>query len=390
MGLGPSREILEEVVDVVLSFGPRAAGSPGEVQTADYVVKEFEKAGLRVDRQVFPISNIPLIVLSKLLPALSVAVLGLVLWQFSSRPVLALILLAAPLALMGLMLWKGFGVFRLFELWPTGTAANLIGRSDGEDPAKPTVVLVAHYDTKSQTQTLALRSLCVMIGLIGYLVLLGLLGLRVLSGLWIGDWIFGILAVLVLADQAFYLVNRNANYSPGAVDNLSGLAVVLALARRLIPSLKGKVNLIVLASAAEELGLVGAVQFLRQFGSRLDRERTWIVNFDCLGPDGQVRMFGSKAARNSLQVDRARMIFEEEGFGFRFSSVMIGAGMDHIPFSRAGFRAVSITRASFHTASKIHSTADGREALDLDQLTILEAAAAKWIERELANHDGGK
>ena len=117
---------------------------------------------------------------------------------------------------------------------------NLIAqRSSGRPTVRPSVWLVAHYDSKGQPISMAVR-------LIGFFALLAGLGAMFVST------IPGV--ALLLLGLAIVLQNRVNDNSPGAVDNATALVAVFMTIDQLAPT----TPVGVIFPDAEEFGLVGA------------------------------------------------------------------------------------------------------------------------------------
>ncbi len=132
--------------------------------------------------------------------------------------------------------------------------------------SRPAVWLTAHYDSKGQPISMAVR----LAG--GIALFLGVLGLLVapVAGL-----------VLVAAAIVVFARNRATDRSPGAVDNASGVLAVLATVDRL--PRQAAVGIIL--PDAEEYGLLGARALARE-RPELFRGAA-VVNFDGLDDAGR-------------------------------------------------------------------------------------------------------
>jgi Zn-dependent M28 family amino/carboxypeptidase len=70
---------------------------------------------------------------------------------------------------------------------------------------------------------------------------------------------------------------------PGANDNLSAVAALVALAERLRHDRPRGLRVLLVSCGAEEVLQGGIYAFARRHFPRLDRERTWFVNLDTIG-----------------------------------------------------------------------------------------------------------
>jgi Zn-dependent M28 family amino/carboxypeptidase len=79
--------------------------------------------------------------------------------------------------------------------------------------------------------------------------------------------------------------------SPGAIDNASGVAVLVEVARRLSRGPAPRRSVLFAAFGSEELQLSGARYFVQE--AKLGRELpgvAWMINADCVGAAGEIRV----------------------------------------------------------------------------------------------------
>jgi Zn-dependent M28 family amino/carboxypeptidase len=101
-----------------------------------------------------------------------------------------------------------------------------------------------------------------------------LAGRRVLIGLGLGG--------AVLSAAAFHDI-ASSPVVPGANDNLSGVAVLVALAERLALAPLQGLRVMLVSCGAEEVLQGGIRGFADRYFPHLDRERTWFVNLETVG-----------------------------------------------------------------------------------------------------------
>ncbi len=368
------RGCISEYLDAILSFGPRAIGSPGERATAEYIAQKMAELGLKVDRQEFLASFFPLFLASRMMATISIVFLLIIGKIFYQLPIIVPMLLIILLIQVPIISLAIFGT-RFLTFGRGVRTKNIIGRLFCSQD-KPTIVVVAHYDSKSQTTNMAVRVICFLVPVAVCVVLF--FASVVLLGHWAvipktAVWILIALAVICLA---FQFVSRTSNRSPGAIDNASGVAMLLALAGDLPQRLVGRANLVFLASGAEEAGLTGAVQYVLAYRGELDPQRTLIFNFDSLGTGGKVVMVSPRRLRKI-----EGNVLVRYGFSLRHLPLILGVGMDHMPFNRMGYRAMSFTQGSARSAWRMHSPEDRREFVNEDELVRLTAGMAEIIEK---------
>ncbi len=242
--------------------------------------------------------------------------------------------------------------------------------------SKPHVYLIAHYDSKSQIMPILIR-----ISLFAFVIgggltfsFISLISLPLISLLSLLSFIslpsilqslISILGVLLLF-ASFPLVFLDVgNKSPGAIDNASGVGMVLHLAEciALREDLREKIDVTILIPSAEEMGLMGAAAYVKHHLETLKQEREiYILNFDSVGVEGRLCYVD---ARNRSRQPRLSALIKEScaELGIKLGHFsLVGALMDHIPFAQAGFDAISLT--TFGKASWwIHTQNDSVEHL---------------------------
>ncbi len=351
---------------------PRLAGSEGERRAAAQIEARLQAAGWQVQRLPFAFSTRAegFLKAGLLCGLLLAAALNLVPPQAGLGPALRL-LLSALLLLLLFGLPRGYARQRRRQVQALeggarprpglpGRAENLFARLPGSEGAdQPLLILMAHYDSKSQNLPLRLRVACFSLASLGALAsaLLAPLGLLwpALLPLAQGAGLAAVLAGLPL------LTLRVGNASPGASDNASGAGLVLhlaeALARR--PELRGGVNVACLFTSAEELGLLGALAFIQARGGELRLQAQGaglqVLNFDGVGVEGRLHLMGSPGGG---RLERALQTGGRPLRRFRLP----GALYDHLPFARLGLEAETLA-AIGPAGAAVHTPADGPHLL---------------------------
>lgn len=252
-------------------------------------------------------------------------------------------------------------------------ATNYVARIPGS-PAEegvPHLILVAHYDSKSQRIPLAARMTLFFVGIGGALLFAGMILLTpLLPGLVTPALVMGGLALIAGVPLWFLDLGDD---SPGAIDNASSVGVVVELARALAknPEALHKIDLTILLTSAEEFSLMGAVAYVQRHEKELRRwarsSRLYILNLDGVGVDGSLRWVGSgRWAASTIGPSLLFLVHQaciELGYEIR-SLNLPGALYDHLPFAGLGLDAgtlVAVSRASL----VIHTRRDSADQLDL-------------------------
>ena len=372
---------------------PRAAGSAGESKARAYIVKQLTQLGLSVEQEAFDFTLFPAEVLPRLISAAyTVGVIG-VCWLSGNRPIGASLLCVGMLVIaLSLTRWQK----RLEWLYNVGrahTSKNIVATSTPSIGANFDFIFVAHYDSKSQVLSIAVRALCyyvAVVGLIGLtlLMLIQMSPLKVTLSLPL-IWLIGVSICLCLLLLQF---NFTQNGSPGAFDNASGVGVLLELARCLAAqSLTNKVRLTFLSPGAEEYGMCGALRYIQRHAETYHPDRTYVINLDSLGASGKLTLitrYGIPPVATSRSLGQAIIAYGRE-IGVEVSEIysLTGVGFDQIPIASRGFEAVTLSSGGFGGAAlKIHSKRDRIDLIHEDSLQQVGDVLVHCVEREYKMH----
>ena len=227
---------------------------------------------------------------------------------------------------------------------------NLIAhRPSGRPPVRPSVWLVAHYDSKGQPISMALR-------LVGFFALLaGLVGL-----------LFSPIpaVALLLVGLSIALQNRVNDNSPGAVDNATALVTIFMTIDQLLPA----TGVGVIFPDAEEFGLVGARALAADRAALFANSA--VINLDGLddvgapiallhrpGPMGDAVATALKARR------------------WRWLPVVV----DGIALARVTRECVTILKGNWRTMRVVHRPGDTATRVRLDGAAIVAAGLARVL-----------
>lgn len=347
---------------------PRLTGTDGAARTEARLRELFEGLDYATTELPFSFSTWPgrwgLTVAGTLLTLTGVAGAGLV---YRGEPVAALAALAGGMLLTLLpLLFLGPALRRL----PAGrveTRNLLFTRPD----SRPAWLLMAHRDTKSQLVPTLGRTAAVVTGAIGWLALTALAALSFAGEPFqfpTATVVAG--AVVVVAGLALAL-SWSSNRSPGALDNATGLAALLAVAEER-PDGVG-----FLITDGEELGLAGAraaVDVLPPVQG--------VVNVDGLDDPGTTHVaegYGWRRRGSAPQLAAALLTAGRAlEIDVRRRPLPRSIMVDHMPLARAGIPTVTVLRGRWRSLLRVHRPDDSAERLDgrgaAESATLLAAA----------------
>ncbi|GEM_PF-632273 len=364
---------------------PRFAGSAGETKAQKYLRTQLYGAGYDIhERQVqtslFPFDVLPrLIVAGVLLLILSAVVV------MQSIPILGVELaFISGLLLLGTSRWSHIreGTYS-FLSFGTIKSRNIIALPPASDRYL-NVVFTAHYDSKSQLLSRFWFTWLVHIfwGATWATVISFPLNL-------VFAWPFEALllpAGIVFLIGLILVLNITRNTSPGAVDNASGVGVLLELAlsyaQQVCP-----VNLGFVLLGAEEAEHSGTVSLMKDelFRERFPSSRTIIINLDSLGTDDPLYIMNRTGIppmkKNRLLTQLIVEIGKRFGIDIKEGWQNVEASMSHVPMNLHGYEAVSLTSVNFGTSSRvIHTKADTSANIDISSLEVAYAVCQEVID----------
>lgn len=144
--------------------------------------------------------------------------------------------------------------------------------------------------------------------------------------------------------------NMNGTYNAGALDNASGIGVMLELARALMAGEQPEDTVIFIAFNGEEDGLLGSEYFVNNPAHDYNPEFTQMLNLDMVGSSGEVALqISSINPRSNDMLFKLMALSDTMGIENKKSSF---GGSDHVNFASKGMAAVMLIHfdgAYYHT-----------------------------------------
>jgi len=366
---------------------PRKTGSDGHVRAAEKIIGQLHDLGCKIEEENFTILLPPWVWFNGF-PFISIILLGGTWFAFKHIPLLAFILAAASLLwIVGWdRFWTHFGGWIVSKNSSRGIRSkNILATFPGLEEKRP-LYFVTHYDSKSQYLNLFARAGCLLLGSLSA----GIFSLWVLIGVfrvWVGGtsmafpvWIQGCF-FLTVGLNALFIFTRNGNDSDGAVDNASGVGVLLEVAKTLREISPKNIAPVFLFTDAEEFGLLGSLMFQRMHGTDMVKNQVLVINVDSVGARGKMRACAVGREGNKWLTE-VLMFAREKGFYLRKIPFLKGIMMDHLPFGRIDIPALSLTSVSgegwhLHTQRDRFSLLDDR---GLEEMGKFLLATVQWLE----------
>ncbi len=284
---------------------PRLVGTPNHAKVRALLKRELQERGFAIDEH-----------------------------RFSGRPARALF--GTPAIVEGT---------NLIAQRPSGRAQ----RPSDRPTVRPSVWLVAHYDSKGQPISMALR-------IVGFgALLVGLLGLLVAP--------IAALAVLALG-AAIVLLNRVNDNSPGAIDNATALVAIFMT----LDQLPQDAGVGVIFPDAEEFGLVGSRALAAERGDLFTGAA--VINLDGLDDIGRPIAWLHRPGKTGAAVAAALGARR-----WRWLPVIV----DGIALARVAAECVTILKGNSNTMRIVHRPADAADRVRLDGAATVAAGLARVL-----------
>ena len=265
----------------------RGAASKGEREAARIISDYMRSIGLDVEVQGFKTpTRMPLIHFVHFFMIFLACIV--VNWYPIASIIAAVITIAS--------FWGEFThrFFILRYLIPHSISQNVIGKL-GDDSAGLKIVLSAHIDAAKAGAVFhpilsnasgRLKGLPLHRSLLFLMIVLFIIFIAKASGggTWLLSLVFNTLAVVSVIASIFMIEWECSGFSPGANDDLSGVAVMLSAAERLSKS--GTIpdcQFIFVATGAEEAHCSGMKAYLKLHKDEFRKDKTFFINLECLG-----------------------------------------------------------------------------------------------------------
>lgn len=297
------------IEDICTEVGPRESGTEQEILAGNRIESELKKfcdethqesyissphaflGGIRYGALIVFIAGILFWI--SLLGDLNVIIVNPIIDNFIL--IIAIILIAVTISYFILEVMKYHETFDF--LFPKRESKNIIGTINPKNDIKNTVIFSAHHDSAFEFNTFYyLKRFGQIIINIGYLgvgiIFIGILLKLIFSLLSFEQpilfLIFGIIFIFFIPIILVYVFFHSYKPVLGAFDNLSGVAILLGIAKYLSENKTNdeifpkhtRVRLI--SFAGEESGLRGAKRYVKAHYNELVSNKTTVVNMDSI------------------------------------------------------------------------------------------------------------
>ena len=364
---------------------PRMTGSQGAQEVADIIHERLTRLGYEIQDHPFSFSTWP--------GRFAMSVAG-VFFLFGSLGAAALLNMRHPgvslvILLVTVLLVAAVAVLAapLTNMLPFGriTGNNMFAARPGSTPR---YIFMAHLDSKSQPIPLAFRGPAIIIAILTWLVFVVFALLALLDPVYIRAEITTTLGVASFLAGVLLVFCWVDNRSPGALDNASGVATVMALAE----SEKDRDDVAFLITDAEELGLVGS----RAIARKLDPV-FGVINIDGVDDSGPIYVldkFGIPARYIAPHLVASILTAADQmNVPAQRRNVPFGLLLDHLPIARADLPAVTVMRGTFSALRRVHRPADSMDNMTgsgIETVVRVLREALKQLRAEAASLVGNR
>ncbi|MFX1389203.1 MAG: M28 family metallopeptidase [Promethearchaeota archaeon] len=377
---------------------PRLAGTDGEKKAVELTIKAFEDIGYDKDeikQESFDFSDFYSTTLIKLMMVINLT-FSLFILMFIYIDLIYTIIVCGVMGLVVFLIIKGLKYPEIPGFWgeyygKTISATNVFIKVPSKKLSQEkagNIIISAHLDSKSQTYKTYWRVFLYKIWLYGgiflgfFLILLFIRTYTILKLdlliVGIGVWTF---TIIISISNIFLIFLNTHNYSPGALDNASGMAVVFELSKFVREHPLDNFNLWMCQFSAEELGTMGSRIFVNNHENNFVKGQVFQINIDMLSsacePKNQIEYLKSYgvlprkkiAPLLSKYLEKAAIEEKVELKGFHLST---GAHTDSVPFHIRGYDSVDIvTRASAKYSHNRDDTPDKVDPIILQKACFL-------------------
>lgn len=374
----------------------RHAATEGETKAINYIRKELDKETIEYKLQSFEWSK-SLRKLQKLIFLLIFLFISVneILLLYPSFTWLNIPLNGLFLIVLILGMKNVFNYSRIVFIGKRKESNNIISTIQAKDlyPKRPVIFFSAHYDSISHnfsskmTKILILSAIFLLVLVILINLILSIWSIIILFTAFQIEIIYisirtisliigGVLLIEIFI--AFFMKTTNVSF--GSVDNASGVAILLELAKLIKKKPLEKIDVIFLWCGAEEMGLWGSKQYLSKHFEELDYDydlnKSYNINIDMVGTYiGLVDETGfiKKKKINENLNDILKASDNQNRIPSEKTKLSFGTGSDHLVFQaftkkaeKKGFQVSCFL--SKKDAKYIHSKKDTPDLCSIENL----------------------
>ncbi len=403
-------DTIQRIID---KAGPRIPGSPEEAKGAEVIKEELEKTCDQVDIERFsvhPRAFLGWIRVDVVLIILSICAYYLI--QVASTGSTQIFMAAVSVALMVAVLvitWKQFFNYDEFidPLFKKKTSQNVVGKIKSKEKLEKIIIFSGHHDSALRFNLLEyVRWGYPIINFWGMIIIALWSLFSAFNFLFVcfgkTDVFLGTVTTVAFASIPVFIglwfftsSDEKANKVPGAVDNLSAVAVILGLGRYLkqhpeiIPP---NTEIRLISFGSEEAGLRGAYRYAEAHLDELKKYDAEVVNMDGIQSlknilvvefEPTTRTQHSEEVVQKILTAAHNVQIPVKPLGSKFIEKIIGqisGGSDAAAFSKAKIKAATISAMDFLKFLKYyHQSTDTLDKIDRGALENCLKITASYL-----------
>lgn len=173
--------------------------------------------------------------------------------------------------------------------------------------------------------------------------------------------------------------NKNGEYNPGALDNASGVACMMELARIIKQGRPPKKSILFIAFNGEEEGLLGSYHYAENPFYALDK--AVVINLDMVGSKNEIPLSIAGMGESKLRLDLAAYA---SYLNILYERTM-EEGSDHSPFAERGVEAVTLIHLDIENEA-YHTPKDSiDDTIDKDRIGEVCKLVLYYIDKNAYN-----
>jgi hypothetical protein len=401
---------LDIVKNICTEIGPGLPATPQEHQRAAIIKKALEsnlgvenvvleEFTLAPDAFLSPYPGVLCMIFAVLLNVAMGRLTGISPWVTS---IAALAFSSLTLLLFIFEFILGYEL--LDPLFPKKRSINVVGtlRKPGAKNVKRLLILGGHHDSALENTWLRFLgygffflSATFFIGVTTMVVM----SLIQLAGLIIGNeaivrsgtlgWILLVYPIMPSIIYVLFLTRgrKNGGNVPGAADNLSASAIVVAMCRFLVknPSyVPDDTEIRFISFGSEEAGLRGSRRYVASHLDELKRLDARLLNYETVAhPEISILTsdLNGTLKHSAEMVKGVVAAAQRAGVPYKIASASIGTGSDAAPFSKAGIKATTLLpfKVPKQLLAFYHQKWDTPEVLTIEPLLNVLKLTLEWI-----------
>jgi aminopeptidase YwaD len=382
-------EIIQTIID---ECGPRMPCSPQEAQSAEIIKKELEQVCDEVDIEPFScnprafLGYLRVDIILVFLSFISFFLIPLNLFNYWGY---LMTILSFSLNLVAiLILWNEFFNYREFidPLFKSKSSQNVIGKIYPKEEVKKVLIFSGHHDSALQFNLLTHLKIgypiVIFLGLVVIILwfltsivvlLLFLINLFFFDLFFLFALILFLLSIPAFIGLFFFVSSgEKANKVPGAVDNLSAVAIVLAIGKILKKNkeiIPNNTEIRLVSFGCEEAGLRGAFRYVDKHIEELKRLDAECINMDAIQSKNNITIINFEP---STRTEHSEIVVEKIVKAAKSSQIEVKAsalggsstlekifgqvtgGTDATAFSKAGIKAANISAMDLNKMLKFY------------------------------------